>query len=85
MTFHRSQHKSLCIASGEGQQHCLPAALKERDGNVAVFETVEALPIGAPVEMLAAGGPLPGRVIRCRSLHTPDESVELSVEFSPTH
>lgn len=83
MTFYRSQEKSLHVGSGQSHDHWLPAALKERDGNVAVFEAGEALPIGSPVEMLASGGPLPGRVLHCRPLGPNEERVEISVEFSP--
>lgn len=67
----------------------IPVSLRERDGNVAVFEAAEAIPVGVYVECVGpdpAGGEVTGGpVLNCRPMTDPASGrplLEISVEFS---
>ena len=78
-----ARQRTLHVFSDNGKS--IPVSLRERDGNVAVFEAAEAIPVGvyvecsrverSPVECtgpdLAAGGVVGGPVLNCRPLTDP--------------
>ncbi len=82
-----AKQRTLHVFNDNGKS--IPVLLREQDGNVAVFEAAEAIPVGVYVECLSAGeavdcGPT-GPVLNCRpatpgSLEHP--LLEISVEFN---
>jgi len=83
VTFLMARQRTLHVFSDNGKS--IPVSLRERDGNVAVFEAAEAIPVGvyvecsrverSPVECtgpdLGAGGVVGGPVLNCRPLTDP--------------
>ena len=64
-----AKQRTLHVFNDNGKS--IPVLLRERDGNVAVFEAAEAIPVGVYVECLGPGvaedcGPT-GPVLSCRA------------------
>lgn len=91
MTFLLAKQRTLHVFSDNGKS--IQVSLRERDGNVAVFEASEPIPVGVIVEW---AGPAEGdhaqrdcakgRVLNCRPVPHPGEEknlLEISVEFKP--
>ncbi len=54
VTFQMAKQRTLHVFNDNGKS--IPVLLRERDGNVAVFEAVEAIPVGVYVECLGTDG-----------------------------
>lgn len=91
MTFLLAKQRTLHVFSDNGKS--IQVSLRERDGNVAVFEASEQIPVGVIVEW---AGPVEGdhaqpdlakgRVLNCRPIPQPGEEknlLEISIEFTP--
>jgi hypothetical protein len=84
VTFLLAKQRTLHVFSDNGKS--IPVSLRERDGNVAVFESSEPIPVGVFVEWAGAEESSRGQVLNCRpNPHPGDEKnlLEISVEFKP--
>ena len=84
MTFLLAKQRTLHVFSDNGKS--IPVSLRERDGNVAVFESSEPIPVGVYVEWAGPEESSRGQVLNCRPLPQPGEEknlLEISVEFKP--
>lgn len=84
MTFLMAKQRTLHVFSDNGK--AIPVSLRERDGNVAVFESSEAIPVGVVVEWAGPSEASRGKVLHCRPIPRPGEEknlLEISVEFKP--
>jgi len=84
VTFLLAKQRTLHVFSENGKS--IPVSLRERDGNVAVFESTEAIPVGVFVEWLGNSDANRGQVLNCRPSPEPGEEnkrLEISVEFKP--
>lgn|GEM_PF-1162001 len=84
MTFLLAKQRTLHVFSENGKM--IPVSLRERDGNVAVFQSQEAIPVGVIVEWAGATDTSRGQVLNCRPIPNPGEEknlLEISVEFKP--
>lgn len=89
MTFLFAKQRTLHIFGENGKP--IPVCLKERDGNVAVFESKESIPVGVFVEWLGSEAAAKGTVLNCRPVEPastegekPQDAglLEISVEFN---
>jgi hypothetical protein len=79
-----AKQRTLHVFSDNGKS--IPVSLRERDGNVAVFESSEAIPVGVVVEWAGPSEAARGKVLHCRTIPKPGEEknlLEISVEFKP--
>jgi hypothetical protein len=79
-----AKQRTLHVFSENGKS--IPVSLRERDGNVAVFQSTEPIPVGVYVEWLANSDGSLGQVLNCRPSQEPHEKqklLEISVEFKP--
>ena len=84
VTFLLAKQRTLHVFSDNGKS--IPVSLRERDGNVAVFESTEAIPVGVYVEWASAEESNRGQVLHCRPFPQPGDEknlLEISVEFKP--
>jgi hypothetical protein len=84
VTFLLAKQRTLHVFSDNGKS--IPVSLRERDGNVAVFECSEPIPVGVIVEWAGPAELTRGQVLNCRALPHPGEEknlLEISVEFKP--
>ena len=91
MTFLLAKQRTLYVFGDNGKS--IQVSLRERDGNVAVFEASAAIPVGVIVEWAGPVDPKPGaadksrgQVLNCRPFpHPGDEKnlLEISVELKP--
>ncbi len=83
MTFLLAKQRTLHVFSDNGKS--IPVSLRERDGNVAVFESAEPIPVGVFVEWPDQPEPHLGQVLNCRPSNNPNDLnlLEISVEFKP--
>lgn len=84
MTFLLAKQRTLHVFSENGKS--IPVSLRERDGNVAVFESTEPIPVGVFVEWVGSAEANLGKVLNCRPMPEPgdeDRLLEISVEFKP--
>lgn len=89
MTFLLAKQRTLHVFSDNGKS--IQVSLREHDGNVAVFEASEPIPVGVIVEWTDPvegnhGQPdlSKGRVLNCRPIPHPGEEknlLEISIEF----
>lgn len=86
MNFLLAKRRTLHVFSDNGKS--IPVSLRERDGNVAVFESSEPIPVGVFVEWADAADASEdssrGQVLNCRPLPNEGASpnlLEISVEF----
>lgn len=82
MTFLIAKQRTLHVFSESGKS--IPVSLRERDGNVAVFESAEPIPVGVDVVWAGPSEAAKGQVLNCRPLPHPGEEaklLEISVEF----
>lgn len=82
-----AKQRTLHVFNDNGKS--IPVALRERDGNFAVFESAEAIPVGVYVECLGPGNPKDcgptGPVLNCRAGRPGSGEqplLEISVEFN---
>jgi hypothetical protein len=75
-----AKRRTLHIFSENGRS--IPVSLRERDGNVAVFESQEPIPLGVFVEWTDAQASECGQVLNCRPAAGKSSGLlEISVEF----
>jgi len=82
VNFLLAKRRTLHVFSDNGKS--IPVSLRERDGNVAVFESSEPIPVGVFVEWADAADASRGQVLNCRPLPNEGDSpnlLEISVEF----
>ncbi len=80
MIFLLAKQRTLHVFSESGRS--IPVDLREPDGNVAVFESTEAIPVGVFVEWANAGDFESGQVFNCRPVRRDQPGLlEISVEF----
>lgn len=80
MNFLIAKRRTLHVFSENGRS--IPVCLRERDGNVAVFESQEPIPVGVYVEWAEAQSSECGQVLNCRpATGDPPGLLEISVEF----
>lgn len=85
MTFLLARRRTLHVFSESGKS--IPVSLREQDGNVAVFESAEPIPVGVDVVWAGPSEATRGQVLNCRPCPNPEEKsnlLEISVEFKPT-
>lgn len=84
MTFLLAKQKTLHVFGDNGKT--IPVSLKERDGNVVVFESSEPIKVGVYVEWAGPEDSSRGQVLNCRPVPHPGEEnnlLQISVEFKP--
>lgn len=80
MNFLIAKRRTLHVFSENGRS--IPVSLRERDGNVAVFESQEPIPVGVFVEWADTQNSECGQVLNCRpAAGDPPGLLEISVEF----
>lgn len=84
VTFLLAKQRTLHVFSENGKS--IPVSLRERDGNVAVFESTHPIPVGVYVEWADRKDSGRGQVLNCRPTPQPGDEqqlLEISVEFKP--